>query len=108
MIELEETDHELINPQIVRPPVRGRLGGMPLHPGLRRRGDARPEVTVKAKDRHGKESASRATSCWPARSQHEIDHLNGGLYIDYLDSLEELVRVSEHADEVSEETAAGI
>ena len=32
--------------------------------------------------------------------QHEIDHLNGVLYIDYLESLEELVRVGEHPDEV--------
>ena len=40
--------------------------------------------------------------------QHEIDHLNGILYIDYLESLEELVRVSEASDEVREEAAAGI
>jgi peptide deformylase len=39
--------------------------------------------------------------------QHEIDHLNGVLYIDYLESMEELVRVSEHS-EISEETTAGI
>jgi len=40
--------------------------------------------------------------------QHEIDHLNGMLYIDYLESLEELVRVSERPAEVQEETAASI
>lgn len=40
--------------------------------------------------------------------QHEIDHLNGVLYIDYLESLEELVRVSEASEEVREEAAAGI
>ena len=40
--------------------------------------------------------------------QHEIDHLNGTLYIDHLESLEELVRVSETHDEVEEQTAAGI
>jgi peptide deformylase len=40
--------------------------------------------------------------------QHEIDHLNGVLYIDYLESLEELVRVSDRPSEVQEETTAGI
>ena len=40
--------------------------------------------------------------------QHEIDHLNGILYIDYLESLEELVRVSDRSSEVQEETTAGI
>ena len=39
--------------------------------------------------------------------QHEIDHLNGTLYIDYLDSLEELVRVTEHPSEVEEPATAG-
>jgi len=39
--------------------------------------------------------------------QHEIDHLNGSLYIDSLESLDELVRVSDAHDEV-EEAAAGI
>jgi peptide deformylase len=40
--------------------------------------------------------------------QHEIDHLNGVLYIDYLESLEELVRVSEASEDVREEATAGI
>ena len=40
--------------------------------------------------------------------QHEIDHLNGRLYIDLLGPDAELVRVSEAHDEVSQETAAGI
>ena len=66
------------------------------------------KVTVKAKDRHGKEFRVKGEDLLARALQHEIDHLNGILYIDYLESLEELVRVSEHADEVKEETAAGI
>ena len=37
-----------------------------------------------------------------------IDHLNAGLYIDYLESLEELVPVGEHPSGVEEGQAAGI
>ena len=58
-------------------------------------------------DRRGKEFRVKGQDLFARALQHEIDHLNGVLYIDYLDSLEELVRVSEHA-EIEEETTAGI
>jgi peptide deformylase len=66
------------------------------------------KVTVKARDRHGREFRVKGEELFARALQHEIDHLNGALYIDYLDSLEELVRVSEASDEVTEETTAGI
>ena len=65
-------------------------------------------MTVKAKDRHGREFRVKGTELLSRALQHEIDHLNGTLYIDHLESLEELVRVSETPDEVEEQTAAGI
>ena len=65
-------------------------------------------MTVKARDRHGKEFRVKGEELLARALQHEIDHLNGMLYIDHLESLEELVRVSEAPDEVEEETAAGI
>ena len=40
--------------------------------------------------------------------QHEIDHLNGVLYVDHLEPDDELIRVSEASEEVTEEAAAGI
>ena len=66
------------------------------------------KVTVKARDRHGREFRVKGEELFARALQHEIDHLNGRLYIDYLESLEELVRVSEAHDEVAEEAAAGI
>jgi peptide deformylase len=36
--------------------------------------------------------------------QHELDHLEGKLYIDYLDSLDELIAVGQ-GDEASEDEA---
>ena len=62
----------------------------------------------KAKDRHGREFRVKGEELFARALQHEIDHLNGILYIDYLESLEELVRVSETSTEVTEETTAGI
>jgi peptide deformylase len=63
---------------------------------------------VKARDRHGREFRVKGEELFGRALQHEIDHLNGILYIDHLESLEELVRVSETHDEVPQETAAGI
>jgi len=70
--------------------------------------DRAEKVTVKARDRHGKEFRVKGEELFARALQHEIDHLNGVLYIDYLESLEELVRVSERPSEVEETTTAGI
>ena len=80
---------------------------MPLHPRFRGRGDA-----LRQGDRQGQGPPRQGVpvkgqDLFARALQHEIDHLNGVLYIDYLESLEELVRVSEHA-EIEEETTAGI
>jgi peptide deformylase len=65
------------------------------------------QVKLKYLDLEGKPREVEANGLFATCLQHEIDHLNGVLYIDYLESLEELVRVSEHA-EIEEETTAGI
>ncbi len=109
VIELEEKVTELINPQIVRSSgdVVDWEGCLSI-PGFVAEVARREKVTVKARDRHGKEFRVKGQELFARALQHEIDHLNGVLYIDYLDSLEELVRVSERPSEVEEETAAGI
>jgi peptide deformylase len=109
IIELEDRITELVNPQIVR------TGGEQLDwegclsiPGYVAETGRFGKVTVKARDRHGKEFRVKGEELFARALQHEIDHLNGILYIDHLESLEELVRVSEEHDEATEETAAGI
>ena len=109
VIELEEKVTELINPQLVR--SSGEIidwEGCLSIPGFVAEVKRHAKVTVKAKNRHGKEFRVKAEDLFARALQHEIDHLNGILYIDYLESLEELVRVSDHPSEVAEETVAGI
>jgi peptide deformylase len=109
VIEIEGKVTELINPKLVR-----RSGsvvdweGCLSIPGFVAEVERAERVTVKARDRHGKEFRIKGDELLGRALQHEIDHLNGVLYIDYLESLEELVRVSEASDAVKEEAAASI
>jgi peptide deformylase len=109
VIEIDGKVTELINPKLVR-----RSGsvvdweGCLSIPGFVAEVERAEKVTVKARDRHGKEFRIKGDELLGRALQHEIDHLNGVLYIDYLESLEELVRVSEASDAVKEEAAASI
>ncbi len=58
-------------------------------------------VVVKARDVHGKEIRVRADGFFARILQHEIDHLDGILYLDRLQRPEDLHRVEED-EEVSE------
>lgn len=107
VIELEEKVTELVNPQIVR--SSGEIidwEGCLSIPGFVAEVKRSAKVTVKAKDRHGREFRVKGEELFARALQHEIDHLNGVLYIDYLESLEDLVRVSERP--VEEAETAGI
>jgi peptide deformylase len=109
VIEVEDKVTELINPQIVR--TSGEVidwEGCLSIPGFVAEVKRSAKVTVKARDRHGKEFRIKGEDLLGRALQHELDHLNGILYIDYLESLEELVRVSDRSSEVEEETTAGI
>ena len=51
------------------------------------------KVTVKGKTRAGKDVRIKADGILAHILQHEIDHLDGVLYIDYLENLDELRKV---------------
>ena len=109
IIELEDRITELMNPEIVK--ASGEIldweGCLSL-PGFVAEVKRHGKVTVKARDRRGKEFRVKGEDLFARALQHEIDHLNGVLYIDYLESLEELVRVSQMPAEVQEEATSGI
>ena len=109
VIEIEDRITELVNPQIVKGSgEQGDWEGCLSIPGYVSEVTRHDRVTVKARDRHGREFRVRGTELFSRALQHEIDHLNGTLYIDFLESLDELVRVSVAHEEVTEEAAAGI
>ncbi len=50
-------------------------------------------VTVKGQDRQGKAIRIKATGLMAEALEHEIDHLNGILYVDHIESQDKLHRV---------------
>ena len=110
VVEIEGHVTELVNPEVVRSSGEQLdWEGCLSIPGYVAEVTRHEKVTVKARDRHGKEFRVRGTELLSRALQHEIDHLNGNLYIDHLASLDELVRVSEAAtSEVEEDAPAGI
>ena len=90
----EEEDIALINPQIVR--RRGeRLidEGCLSVPGYFGQIKRAESVTVKGRDQNGKEIRIKADGLLAQVLEHEVDHLNGTLYLDYLESMEQLRKI---------------
>src|SRR5579884_2372842 len=50
-------------------------------------------VTLKAKNRHGRDVRLKGEGFFGQALQHEVDHLDGILYVDRLDSLDQLRRL---------------
>lgn len=93
VIEVNGKVHTLVNPEIVKAsgqyePEEGCLSVPGYWAHVRRH----EEVTVKARDRSGREIRIKATGLLGQALQHEIDHLNGILYLDRLDNLDQLQR----------------
>ena len=106
VIEIPELDdrenvrkdlYVLINPQIVKRSGERELDeGCLSVPGYKATTPRSVSVTVKGLNREGKEIRIKAADNLLAEAlEHEIDHLNGVLYVDHLESMDELVRVDE-------------
>jgi peptide deformylase len=84
----------LINPQVIK-----RIGERILEEGCLSvpgyRGEIKRSVTikVKAQDRQGKEFRLKGEELLAQALEHEIDHLNGILYIDRIESPEKLFKI---------------
>ncbi len=91
VIDISESRNEpmvLINPEILE--KRGEDGieeGCLSVPGARALVPRAAEVTVKALDRDGNEFTLEADNLLAICIQHELDHLQGKLFVDYLSPL---------------------
>jgi peptide deformylase len=83
----------LINPQIVKSSgehevMEGCLS-LPGYRGLIKRAES---VTVKGRDRNGKEVRIKGEGLLAQALQHEVDHINGVVYVDHLESMDNLFK----------------
>jgi peptide deformylase len=62
-------------------------------------------VVVTGKDRRGRDQRVKASGRLAQVFQHEIDHVDGVLFIDHLDSLDELRKVEPEVEPVAEPAA---
>lgn len=100
---LEDELVVLINPEIVKKSGEHEvLEGCLSLPGYRGKIKRWESVTVKGRDRHGKEVRLKAEGLMAQALQHEIDHINGVVYIDHLESKDDLYKLSEE-DEAEDE-----
>ena len=89
-----EEDIALINPEVVRRTgerlVNEGCLSIPGYVGQIKRAES---VRVKGRDQNGKEIRIKAKGLLGQALEHEIDHLDGILYIDYLESMDELRKI---------------
>ncbi|HEX5452106.1 MAG TPA: peptide deformylase, partial [Candidatus Limnocylindrales bacterium] len=96
VIEVEGRLHELVNPRIVRGGGDDHdLEGCLSIPGYVAYVDRREHVTVVAQNRFGRPIRVNGRGLLARAMQHELDHLDGKLYIDYLASMDELIPVAQ-------------
>ncbi len=100
VVEIEDHLYELVNPRIVRADGDDRdLEGCLSLPGYVAYVTRRERVWVVAQNRHGRRTKIAGAGLLSRALQHELDHLAGKLYIDYLDSMDELIPVAQLREE---------
>jgi peptide deformylase len=100
VVEVEGHLHELVNPRIVKSSGDDHdLEGCLSIPGYVAYVTRREQVWVVAQNRHGRKIKVNGKGLLSRAMQHELDHLDGKLYIDYLESMDELIPVNRAHDE---------
>ncbi len=96
VIELpDEETIVLVNPKIVKRSGERQIEeGCLSVPGYRGEIQRSEKVTVKGLDRFGREIRIKGEGLLAQALEHELDHLDGTLYIDHLESIEKLVPVT--------------
>jgi len=89
-----EEDIVLINPEIVRRKGERLVSeGCLSIPGYVGQITRAESVTAKGRDISGKEIRIKAEELLAQALEHEIDHLDGVLYIDHLDNMDDLRKI---------------
>jgi len=84
----------LVNPQIVRRTGQRQVTeGCLSVPGYWGEITRALKVTVKGLNREGREVRVKGEELLAQALEHELDHINGVLYIDYLESVDQLMKV---------------
>jgi len=99
VIEVGDQLYELMNPRIVRAAGEDRdLEGCLSLPGYYAYVTRREKVWVVAQNRNGKKIKVSGSGLLGRALQHELDHLDGKLYLDLLDSPADLQRVGDDGE----------
>ncbi len=97
VVVLQMPDEEpivLINPEIVKRSGEREVSEACLSvPGYAGEIKRSVSVTVKGRDRQGKVVRLKATDLMAQALEHELDHLNGELYIDHIESGDKLYKI---------------
>ena len=103
-----EEPFPLINPEVIKRSGERRLDeGCLSVPGYRGTVTRSEFVTVKALDANGREIRIKAENDLLAQAlEHEVDHINGTLYVDRVDSKADLVKLGPADPTLAEERAA--
>jgi peptide deformylase len=100
VIEVGDQLYELMNPRIVRGSGEDRdLEGCLSLPGYYAYVTRKEKVWVVAQNRHGKKIKVAGSGLLGRALQHELDHLDGKLFIDYLGSMDELIPIDAADDD---------
>lgn len=90
----EQEEIALINPEVIRKKgeriVNEGCLSVPGYIGEIKRAES---VTVKGRDRNGKEIRIKADELLAQALEHEIDHTKGILYTDHLESMDKLSKI---------------
>ncbi|HET9456557.1 MAG TPA: peptide deformylase [Candidatus Limnocylindrales bacterium] len=109
VVEVGGQLHELMNPRIVKAVGDDNdLEGCLSLPGYYAYVTRREKVWVVAQNRFGKKIKVSGAGFLARALQHELDHLDGKLFIDYLESMDELIPVGQADEDDAEEAAKAL
>jgi peptide deformylase len=101
VIEVEGRLYELVNPVITRSLGENNdIEGCLSVPGYVAYVPRKEKVWLEAQDRDGRRIKANGSGLLARAMQHELDHLEGILYIDYLESFDDLIPVSRFEEEM--------